>query len=75
MQVMRIAAMTLLVLFTVVFDLIFLWALWFSFSWGMGLPSGDEWFGFIVIILAPVFVTGYCIAKLRAFRNGGFPRI
>ena len=72
---MRKAAIILLVLFTLAFDLCVLWMLWFSLSWGMRLPHGNEWIGFSAIVLAPLLVTAYCMAKLRAFRNGGFPRI
>jgi hypothetical protein len=72
---MRKAAIIVLVLFTLAFDLSILWMLWFSFSLEMGLPHGNEWIGLSAIVLAPLLLTAYCITKLRAFRNGGFPRI
>jgi hypothetical protein len=56
---MRHAAIALLVLFAIAFDLFALWALWFTLAWGgAALPKGTEWIGLAAFVFSPIFVTG-----------------
>jgi len=69
----RLTLVTLIVV-TVAFDLFAVWAVGFTIAWSGGVPPLSA-IGFWLFAASPLIVTGYCLRKWRAIRQGENPRI
>jgi hypothetical protein len=68
------SAIVALVAGTVTFDAFAIWATWFTLAWVGTLPPVCA-VGFWVVALSSFVVTGYSVAKVRAFRRGQQTRL
>ena len=66
-SMLRLFVLLVLVASTAAFDLLAIWAVGFTISWGGGIPFGSTGtVGFWALIFSPVVVTGCAAYAIRA---------